>query len=531
VSADSATPEPLELSAEDRRELERRGLDERELGQQLLSFREGFSPLELDRACTVGDGILRLSPSDHDRLLAQWESAAREGRLMKFVPASGAATRMFRAPLATLREFERLGDEELRRLEQSDDSQHRDTLQLLRELDRFAFAPALRASLKGARLDLDAILAGGDRRHVLEHLLEPPHLGLRTLAKGSIPFHRYEGATRTAFEEHVSEAWSTVRDAHGTIRVHFTVPPAQRERIEGSLRKAVQELAGPNVEAQLSFSVQAESTDTIAADPQNRPFRDLQGRLVFRPGGHGALLHNLDGLDADVVLIRNIDNVAIEAQREPTVLHERLLVGLTIDLQRRIHQFLASLDDDTMTKSQFEEARRWCENVLGASLPEKWARRLSEERRRQQLRFLLDRPLRVCAMVRNEGEPGGGPFWVRHVDGTVTKQIVESSQVNADRRDQQDIFTAATHFNPVDLVCTLRDASDKPFSLEGYVDPRRVFIAQKSYEGRPLKALERPGLWNGAMAHWNTVFVEVPIETFNPVKTVLDLLRPAHQPG
>ncbi|HQQ79608.1 MAG TPA: DUF4301 family protein, partial [Thermoanaerobaculia bacterium] len=368
----------------------------------------------------------------HAGLLALADEAARAGRLTKFVPASGAASRMFAFLLA--------GGEET--------------------AERKRFFESREAFAFGSSGDLAALAAR---------------------PKALVPFHTYADGPRTPFEEHLHEAAGTVRDAAGLCRVHFTVSPEHRKAFEDRLaevRPRVERATGARFS--VSFSEQSPATDTIAGGADGGPFRTASGGLLFRPGGHGALLKNLGDVaraGGDVVLVKNVDNVVPDARRGPTLLWKRLLTGLLVKLER--------------------ESRR-------------------------------DRPIRVCGVVRNEGEPGGGPFWVSGPRGE-TLQIVESAQVDLADPAQAAIWKTATHFNPVDLACSLRDALGQPFDLGPFVDESAVFIAEKTHEGMPLKALERPGLWNGAMAFWETVFVEVPKETFAPVKTVLDLLRPEHR--
>jgi hypothetical protein len=421
---------PQKFSPADRAAIEKHGLTVEEISRQLALFSDPPAPHRLVRPATAGDGIQRVEEGDHAALLALADETARAGRLTKFVPASGAASRMFASLLPGARETE-----ETRRFRDNRDA--------------FAF----RASV--------------------EELSRAP--------KALIAFHAYPEGARTAFEEHLFEAAGTVRDASGLCRVHFTVSGEHRGAFEKKLREVrprVERATGARFD--VSFSEQAPSTDTIAADPGGGPFRTAAGDLLFRPGGHGALLVNLAEVarrGGDVVLVKNIDNVVPDARRAPTLLWKRLLTGLLVTLER--------------------SGRR-------------------------------DRPIRVCGVVRNEGEPGGGPFWVDGPAGP-SLQIVESAQVDLKDAAQAALWKAATHFNPVDLVCSLRDAAGRPFELGRFVDERAVFIAEKTHEGRPLKALERPGLWNGAMAFWETVFVEVPKETFAPVKTVLDLLRPEHR--
>lgn len=419
------------LSPADRAAVESHGLAVVEAERQLALLRNPPPPQRLLRPATAGDGVLRLAENEHAGLLALADEAARAGRLTKFVPASGAASRMFAFLLTG-------GEETTERK------------RFLENRDAFAF---------GVSGDLGALAA---------------------TPKGLLPFHKYADGPRTPFEEHLHEAAGTVRDAGGLCRVHFTVSPEHRPAFEATLeeiRPRMERATGARFD--VTFSEQSPSTDTIAMDPDGRPFRTAAGALLFRPGGHGALLANLGGVaraGADVVLVKNVDNVVPDARRGPTLLWKRLLTGLLV--------------------------RREREGPRG-------------------------RPLRICGVVKNESEPGGGPFWVDGPGGP-SLQIVESAQVDLADPSQAGIWKAATHFNPVDLVCSVRDAAGLPFDLSRFVDERAVFVTWKTHEGRPLKALERPGLWNGAMAFWETVFAEVPKETFAPVKTALDLLRPEH---
>lgn len=418
------------LSAADRAVIASHGLTEAEVARQLALFRESPAPQRLARAATASDGVVSLAECDQAELLALADEAARAGRLTKFVPASGAASRMFA--------FLVPGGPETAEKKRFDESR-----------SMFPF------------------------RGTFEELSGAP--------KALIPFHSYPDGPRTAFEEHLFEAAGTVRDGSGLCRVHFTVSPENRKAFEDKLaeiRPRVERATGARFS--VSFSEQSPSTDTIAGGADGGPFRTASGGLLFRPGGHGALLKNLGDVaraGGDVVLVKNVDNVVPDARRGPTLLWKRLLTGLLVKLERT--------------------SRR-------------------------------DRPIRVCGVVRNEGEPGGGPFWVAGPQGE-SLQIVESAQVDFADPGQAAIWKTATHFNPVDLACSLRNAAGDPFDLGRFVDENAVFIASKTHEGKPLKALERPGLWNGAMAFWETVFVEVPKETFAPVKTVLDLLRPEHR--
>ncbi|MCU0292194.1 MAG: DUF4301 family protein [Thermoanaerobaculaceae bacterium] len=471
---------------------------------ELFANPPGFA--RLDRPCTVGDGIEIIPPERQHELVRLAEEAAASGRLTRFVPASGAASRMFDALSKALGE--------------PDEPVPEAACRLLDELSRFAFHCELSAAASSAGIDLARLRAGGGWKPVTRLILEEPGLGYAGLPKGLLLFHDYSGRPRTSFEEHLREGAAHVSTAGGVCRLHFTVSPEHRERFTGRL-----EALRPTLERELScrlevgFSTQDPSTDTIAVDTQGRPFRTDEGGLLFRPGGHGALLHNLQALQGDLVVIKNIDNILPEHRRSLAIHWKKLLTGVLVEVQRRAWHLLGALRDGSDDRRVRDDAVALVRR-LGHPAP----------RTTQELVSMLDRPMRVCGMVRNEGEPGGGPFWTLDERGLATPQIVEGSQIDPSEAGQQAILRGATHFNPVDLVCGVRGADDTSFDLTRFVDPRAVFISPKTHQGRPLLALERPGLWNGAMARWSTVFVEVPGATFAPVKTVFDLLRPEHQP-
>jgi Domain of unknown function (DUF4301) len=486
------------FSPRDLQQMASMGLDPEEAARQVALFRNPPPHTHVVRPCRLGDGIRSIPPAEHARLLASYDAAVHEGRIGKFVPASGAATRMFK----DLLEF----------LASPADMEPSPAVRTFFEnLDRFAF-----------RGDLDTVVRRGDDRAVLTYMLEDAGLGYADLPKGLLPFHRYPEGARTPFEEHLVEAAALTRGEDGRCLLHFTVSPEHQDRFEqvlGRVRSEYEERF--DCRFSVSFSTQHRSTDTLAVDLENRPFRLADGSLLFRPGGHGALLENLNELGRqgwDVVLLKNIDNVVPDARKPLVHLWKRLLGGCLLSLRERIFGLLDRLETG---EDVFAEAEELLERDLSRPLPE----RVSAG----SLIDALDRPLRFCGVVRNQGEPGGGPFWVQASSGEISPQIVEISQIDGRDPKQRTILQASTHFNPVDIACGLRDRHGRPYDLHRFVDPNTVFIAEKSHEGRPLKALERPGLWNGAMAGWNTVFVEVPDATFAPVKTVLDLLRPEHQ--
>jgi len=391
----------------------------------------------------------------------------------------------------------------------------------------FPFSEDLECCLRKDGLSLGRIMNEGRFHLLLDYLLTGRGLNYGCLPKGLIKFHRYAGERRTAFEEHLVESIHYARNGSAVCNLHFTVPPEFDRQFRAhleELRPRHSERYG--VEYVVGFSHQSKSTDTIAVDMENRPFRDLQGRLHFRPGGHGALLENLNALKGDLIFIKNIDNVAPDRLKGETAVWKKVLAGYLVELQETAHHFLRRLKTDP-SDHLLRDAETFARDRLFIEIPADFAH-WPHDRKLLFLHNKLNRPMRVCGVVPNEGEPGGAPFWVRDRSGALSLQIVEKAQVDMASAEQKSIWSSSSHFNPVDLVCGMRDCEGKPFDLRRHVDPTAVFISKKSKDGRELKALELPGLWNGAMSDWITVFIEVPRVTFSPVKTVYDLLRPEH---
>ena len=476
------------FNEKDLQQIQAHGLTLRQVEEQLENFRRGFPYLKVVRAASPGDGITMLDAAQADAAIARYEREAARLGIVKFVPASGAATRMFKELFEFVNEGKR--------------GKGIDTL--LEHLHEFAFWPELEAVLP----------AGADDRATVDAIVNDG-LGYGHKPKGLVTFHAYPEGARKAVEEHLVEG-AAYAASDGVVRIHFTVSPEHRAAFEALLAEKVplyEKRFG--VHYDISFSVQKPSTDTVAVNPDNTPFRQEDGTLLFRPAGHGALIENLNEIDADVIFIKNIDNVTTDALRGDTVRCKKMLAGVLLGLQERAFEYLKALE---VGGADLEAIADFIGQRLNVKLPADYDSAL--------LRSVLDRPIRVCGMVRNEGEPGGGPFWVSNPDGTESLQIAESSQIGP---DDQQLMQAATHFNPVDLVCGVRDSKGGKFDLRRYTDPSTGFISSKSSGGRPLRAQELPGLWNGAMARWNTVFVDVPVSTFSPVKVVQDLLRPQHR--
>ena len=496
----------------------RRGNSPDVVERQLALCARGPAYLRLQRPCTAGDGIVVFDDDAAASRVQTYDKACGDLDVTKFVPASGAASRMLQAIQAVLDDESIAGRGDLDARARQGDADAAEVVQILDGLNDFAFADELAARTGSANSG-----AGEDFRRALRTIVEPQGLGYAGLPKALLGFHRYGDLCRTALEEHLVEGAAYAKGKGGVCRLHLTVSPEHRSGFSAWFERngsVCQDRLATRFEVE--YSEQSPASDTPAVDLEDRPFRDAEGQLLFRPGGHGALIENLATVDADLVFIKNIDNVVTESRVALLCYWKKVLAGLALEIQEACFDHLGRLDEDA-TMTVVDEALAFVVERLQHEPP------ADPSLRSAFVRDALDRPLRVCGMVRNEGEPGGGPFWVVDASGAVSRQIVESAQIDPTSSDQQALVAAATHFNPVDLVCAVRDRFGRHYPLRERVDADAVFVAEKSSAGAPLKALELPGLWNGAMAGWNTVFVEVPADTFHPVKTLTDLLRPAHR--
>ena len=498
------------LTDNDKQQLTEKGISEDQVLNQIDNFKQGFPFMKLVRAACVGDGITKLGDKDVDDCSAFYQQHLDEISIVKFVPASGAASRMFKDFFALMQHPDQA-------------SQYSKAVDALKDIKRFSFYQELGDKLKADGKVLDELIEAEEYSTVLEYILTEKGLNYGFLPKGLLAFHSYQSSSRAPMEEHLVEAANYGKSGEGISRLHFTVSPEHRAKFDEleNQKKPLYE-SGFGLTYQISYSEQKPSTDTVAVDLVNEPFREDDGSILFRPGGHGALLENLNEIEGDIIFIKNIDNVVPDHLKGETYRYKKALGGLLLKTQSQIFSLLQRIDNgDTQAVGEGAAFLREVLCVHPASSQEESADYVSAK---------LNRPLRICGMVKNEGEPGGGPFWAESADGSVTLQIVESSQVDAEDASQQSIVQNATHFNPVDLVCAVRDYQGGRFDLMKHRDPNTGFISRKSKSGRDLKALELPGLWNGSMSDWNTIFVEVPAITFNPVKTVNDLLRAEHQP-
>lgn len=476
------------FNSEDLLQIARHGVPTEAVERQLENFRCGFPFLPVIRAASPDDGIRMMTQAEVEAAANTYDRTAAGLTIVKFVPASGAATRMFKELFEFVNEGKR--------------GKGIDTL--LEHVREFAFWP-----------ELDAVLPAGADDRAMVAAIVGEGLNYGSKPKGLVTFHAYSEGARKAVEEHLAEG-AAYASSQGRAHIHFTVSAEHMEDFRKLLAVKVPLYeARFSIRYDISFSVQKPATDTLAVNPDNTPFRTDDGCLLFRPAGHGALIENLNDIDADVIFIKNIDNVTTDARRADTILYKKVLAGLLLNLQERAFECLRALE---VGGAELDAIAEFVERELCVKLPATYDTAM--------LKSILDRPIRVCGMVRNEGEPGGGPFWVSNSDGTESLQIAESSQIAP---TDLPLMRSATHFNPVDLVCGVRTSKGGRFDLRQYTDPTTGFISSKSSGGRELRAQELPGLWNGAMARWNTIFVDVPITTFSPVKVVQDLLRPEHQ--
>ncbi len=519
---------PSGFTATDRLQLERRGIGEEEAAAQVARLRNPPGHVKLVRPCTPGDGIETLTDSRVEALQQIHAAAAEAGRVSKFVPASGAATRMFQELLwfTSGGGQGRSWDSLVTEAASSPGGEAAVVVSFLEQLDRFPFVEDLDWVFRSRGESLATLRREHHVGQLLDGLLGENGLNYARLPKGLLKFHGYPDGARTSFEEHLIEGADHARGPGGRCRLHFTVSPGHEQAFRLKLAEVRDRHSTRlGVTFDVDWSHQDPATDTLAIDAAGEPVHDAAGRLLFRPGGHGALIRNLQRIDGDIVFLKNIDNVQPDRVKPTALRWKRALAGFLVELQDRAAK--------AIQRMQHAEGRA----ELGQSLADVGATvhvalngQPDPAAARDELVGQLDRPLRVCGVVRNTGEPGGGPFWVRGADGVIGVQIVESAQVDPDDAEQQAIFRSSTHFNPVDLVCGLRrPGGGEAYNLAKYIDADAVIVTQKSLAGAPITVLERPGLWNGAMAHWNTVFVEVPLETFSPVKTVMDLLRPEHR--
>ncbi|WP_317168158.1 DUF4301 family protein [Leptobacterium flavescens] len=500
--------------------LEKKGITEEKLYQQIETFKKGIPFVRLAASATVDNGICPCPKEQKDTYIELFDRSKDTLDLLKFVPASGAATRMFKSLFSFLSDF----DPEKESLDSYiQREQASDIKTFFDRIENFPFYRQIKDKLTHS-IDEDK-----GKHLFVKEMLDSDALNFGDYPKGLLPFHLYQGRMATAFEEHLREA-AVYSTSGGNSTLHFTVSEAHKEQFQDEFKKLKEEVeAGTSVNFKVSFSCQKPSTDTVAVDPENNIFRQDDGSILFRPSGHGALIENLNEQDADIIFIKNIDNVVVKTYKDEVCDYKKVLAGKLLEVQKTAFRFAELLDREAdIPGEELKKIREFVEDQLHVSLGDDF-KDMEAGDRRAILQRVINRPIRICGMVKNEGEPGGGPFWITNKNGNTSLQIIESAQIDINDKEQKEILQGSTHFNPVDLVCGVRNYKGEKYNLLDFVDASQGFITDKTSQGRKLKALELPGLWNGAMARWNTLFVEVPLITFNPVKTVNDLLKPAHQ--
>ena len=513
------------FTTDDIQQIENRGSDLTTVEEQIHNFIKGFPYLQITEPATIGKGIIKISGSQIDHYVQHYENKSVDLDITKFVPASGAASRMFKSLFSYLEKTPKIPADHQ---PLTQDNNFHSVYHFFQNLDKFAFYDSLKDIFKKKGLQIEELQKNQHYTSILETLLTEEGLGYGELPKGLLDFHHYENFVRTPVEEHLVEGASYARGADDLVKIHFTVSPEHREKFlehVEDIRDRYESLY--DVTFDIAFSEQKSYTDTIAVTLDNDPFREVDGRLLFRPAGHGALIANLNEIDSDIIFIKNIDNVVPDKLKETTIKYKKALAGLLLQYQEKLFGYQQLLDSDhELSWQQLQEIAQFLEKEL-------FIQNIPKDDTKSSLTWFLRkkvfRPVRVCGMVKNEGEPGGGPFFARNHDDTISLQIAESSQINLNDPMQKQIADSATHFNPVDLVCGAKDYKGEKYDLTKFVDHQTGFISQKSKNGQELKAQELPGLWNGSMSDWNTLFVEVPVITFNPVKAVNDLLRDQHQ--
>lgn len=508
------------LTEEDLELLQKKGVAKDTLRNQLETFREGIPFVNLEKAAVVGSGISKFTDSEEDELIAEFEKAKQGLSLLKFVPASGAASRMFKALFGFLEAYSPSEEKLVAYFERTDDKALKT---FSARLEDFPFYSKVQERIGG-----NAGTEGEVLHLFVKELLSEKGLNYGFYPKGLLPFHTYENHSATPFEEHLKEGAAYAKTG-SEAKLHFTISEQHTELFEKEFDAIKERVSNKtNTTFDVGYSYQKSSTDTIAVNMDNSLFRNPDGSLLFRPGGHGALIENLNEQDADIIFIKNIDNVVIPKNTEMVTKSKKVLAGHLLKVQQKAFMYAKLLDAHEIGDAQLKAIKDFLEKELNVRFSNAYEDFTSDEKVKV-LKDKINRPIRVCGMVKNEGEPGGGPFWIKDNGNRISLQIVESAQMDTSDKGQMEIVAEATHFNPVDLICGVRNYKGEKYNLLNFVNPKQGFITEKTKDGKELKALELPGLWNGAMAFWNTIFVEVPLPTFNPVKTVNDLLKPSHQ--
>ncbi|MFT5215337.1 MAG: hypothetical protein ACI83H_000445 [Glaciecola sp.] len=515
----------MKFSDKDIQQIEAKGLTLEQIKDQIALFKGGLPFINLKDAATIDSGILKFEKTEKESYIKKFQERRNDISILKFVPASGAATRMFKFLFQFLADYS-LDKETINSY--INKNKERDLSVFLIGLEKLPFFEEVIHKVHKNIPNFNDLSYNEQRLEVIKTMLEEEQLNLAFYPKGLLPFHKYKEHVSTAFEEHLLEG-AQYASSNNLANIHFTISEKHKHRFDEEfkfIKEDVEERT--NTKFNISFSYQKESTDTIAVNHKKELFRDENNQLVFRPSGHGALIRNLNELEADIIFIKNIDNVVVKKYKNEVADYKMMLAGVLLEIKEKAFYYLKQLDTNSSSEAELLEMAKFVSNKLNVSVGNEFEK-YSVKHQIKYLKDRLNRPIRVCGMVKNEGEPGGGPFWVKDEGGNMSLQIVESAQVDKSSKRQKDIMKNATHFNPVDLVCGTKNYLGEAFDLTNFVDHKTAFISEKTKSGKHIKALELPGLWNGSMANWNSIFVEVPLLTFNPVKTVNDLLKPAHQ--
>lgn len=506
------------LNPSDLKFVENKGISEEMIDAQLKRFQTGFPFLKINSVATVGNGIKKFSQDEVAQCVNSWSEFQQTGSsIEKFVPASGAASRMFKNMFAFATSGNKVPTTDFEKT-------------YFENISKFAFYSDLNNVCKKLhKQGVQELMAEGKYVEIAKAMLDSEGLNYGFLPKALLKFHKAAGGnSHTPLEEHLEEGAQYAADKNHVVNLHFTVSPEHKSAFEKLLDEKLllyEHVWG--VKYNVTMSEQKSSTDTIAVNLDNTPYREPSGELLFRPAGHGALIENLNERDASVVFVKNIDNVVPSKLRSVTTKFKRVLAGYLVQIQAHVAAMLQKLDEGKCSETELQDMLSYVETEL--SIHSENNAGMDFNQLLEYLKNKLNRPIRVCGVVKNEGEPGGGPYLAYNSDGTCSPQILEAAQIDSSKPDAVELMNSGTHFNPVDLVCYLKDYKGNKFNLKDFVDSNTGLISMKSKGGVEIKALELPGLWNGSMSDWITVFVEVPIETFNPVKTVNDLLRPEHQ--
>lgn len=518
----------MKFTEKDIQQIEQKGLTQKKVKSQIELFKSGLPPINLKAVATVDhgiNGIKQLSDKEKEHYINFFDSRRDSTSILKFVPASGAATRMFKTLFTFVESYDPDKETINSFINRNKDT---DLSLFFVGLEKQPFYDIVLKAIESYYPDYASYSSDRQKHAFVKTMLDADKLNYGFYPKGLLPFHKYKDHIATAFEEHLFEA-ALYASSMGTANLHFTISEKYKNIFDDEFKR-IEEIVERKTKTKfnIDFSFQKESTDTIAVTPDDVPFRDDDGRLVFRPSGHGALLENLNDLQADLIFVKNIDNVVVFRYENEVASYKKMLGGLLLEVQEQAFKYLNSLENKEIADRQLIDIAEFLVKHLNVRISHEFEK-YSKKYQIEYLREKLNRPIRVCGMVKNEGEPGGGPFWVKEESGNISLQIVESAQVDRKNKHQKGIMKYATHFNPVDLVCGVKNYKGKKFDLTKFVDPKTSFITMKTKVGKDLKALELPGLWNGSMASWNSIFVEVPLITFNPVKTVTDLLKSTHQ--